>query len=253
VFSPVITIKNPFFLTFPGLLLIFLGITGIGAGIIYFTRKISIRKETEKREIEQLKYRAVRGKFIPHFTGNVLNSINYLITKNPESAQRYIADYSDFLHKTLFNSDSLERTIQEELDYAELYLKLEKLRFEEKVEYEFSVNKEVDLSQPVPTMVLHTFCENAIKHGLRPKPKGGKITVRVKKQENCTVISVEDNGVGRAKAKTLNTEGTKEGLKIVQQQIDLFNKGKIQKAHLQIVDLYDAEQQPAGTRVELIV
>ncbi|MDR2971593.1 MAG: histidine kinase, partial [Bacteroidales bacterium] len=249
--SPFITISNPFWLTIPGLLLILLGIAGLTLLIVYYTRIIIIRKEEEKLQIEQLKRRAIRAKFIPHFTGNVLNSINYLISKKPQAAQKYISDFSEFTHHTLLNSERLYRTIQEELTYTELYLKLEKLRFEEKLEYEITVDSDIDQKQEVPTMALQTFSENAIKHGLRPKPEGGKITIRVYNQESYIVLSVEDNGIGREKAQTIQTEGTKEGLKIVQQQLDIFNKEKSQKAYLQIIDLYDTKEHPSGTRFEL--
>jgi sensor histidine kinase YesM len=102
-------------------------------------------------------------------------------------------------------------------------------------------------------MALQTFCENALKHGLRPKPEGGKISIHIYNHESYVVLTVEDNGVGRKKAQTIQTEGTKEGLKIVQQQLDIFNKERVQKAYLQIVDLFDAEEQALGTRFELWV
>ena len=253
VFSPEITIRNPFLLTVPGLALIILGFAGIAAFIIYYTRKISIRKEEEKRMIEQLKHKAVQAKFIPHFTGNVLNSINYLISKNPQSAQKYISDFAGFSNQTLLSSDTLYRTIKEELDYCQLYLKLEKLRFEEKLEYEVSVASGVDMQKMVPTMALQTFCENAIKHGLRYKPDGGKIIIQVYPEADYTALIVEDNGIGREKAQTINTEGTKEGLKIVQQQLDIFNKNQSKKAYFKIVDLHDDKGNPSGTRFKLYI
>jgi two-component sensor histidine kinase len=251
VFSPVVRIKPPFLLTFTGLSLLILGMAGIVVLIIYYTRKISIRKTEEKQQIEQLKHRAIRAKFIPHFTGNVLNAVNYLIMKNPDSAQKYIADFASFSQQTLLNSDKLYRTIAEELNYTELYLKLEKLRFEDILDYEIFVDNKVDTQQLIPIMALQTFCENALKHGLYPKPEGGKITVNVYKKANETVLSVEDNGVGRKAAQTIKTEGTKEGLKIVQQQLDIFNKEKRQTATLQIIDLYDETGAGAGTLIEL--
>jgi len=251
VFSPFIKIKSPFLLRFPGFLLILLGVAGVTGFIIYYTRKIIMKKEEEKRSIDQLRHRAIRAKFIPHFTGNVLNTINYLISKNPDAAQKYISDFAGFSYQTLLNSDTLCRTLQEELDYTELYLKLEKLRFEEKLEYEICVGSEIDTQELVPTMLLQTFCENALKHGLRPKPEGGKITVRVAKQDDYTVFSVEDNGIGREKAQKLKTDGTKEGLKIVQQQLALLNKNKTQKIYMQIIDLHDKNGEPSGTRFEV--
>ncbi|MCL1932901.1 MAG: histidine kinase [Candidatus Azobacteroides sp.] len=253
VFSSQITIRKPFLLTFPGLALIFSGIAIATVFLIYYTRKISIRKGEEARKIDQMKHRAVQAKFIPHFTGNVLNSIGYLISKNPDSARKYISKFSDFSNLTLRNSDQLYRTIQEELDYSCLYLELEKLRFEEKLEYNVSVAPEADTQKMIPTMVLQTFCENAIKHGLRPKPEGGKIAIRVEREGDYVVLSVEDNGIGREQARMSKTEGTKEGLNIVQQQLDLFNKNQSKKAHLQIVDLQDEAGQPSGTRFELYV
>lgn len=251
IFSPLITIAPPFLLTFSGLLLIFIGIVGIGALIVLLTRKIVIRKAEEKREIEQLKYKAIRAKFIPHFTGNVLNSINYFISQEHDMAQQYISDFSDFLQQTLRNSENLFRTIQEELEYVELYLRLEKLRFEDKLEYEISVDSQADLQTIILSMSLQTFCENALKHGLRSKSGDWKILISIFKQENRTVLSVEDNGIGRKEAQNIKTEGTKEGLKIVQQQLDIFNKKYSQKAYIHIVDLYNEEGSPKGTRVML--
>jgi len=253
MFSPAITIGKPFWLTLPGLALIFSGFALAAALLVYYTRKISIRKEEERRRIDQLKHRAVQAKFIPHFTGNVLNSINYLISKNPDSAQRYISKFSDFSNLTLLNSDGLCRTIREELDYSRLYLELEKLRFEEKLEYSVSVSPEVDTQKRIPTMILQTFCENAIKHGLLPKEKGGKITIRVYPEADYVALTVEDNGIGREKARQNQTEGTKEGLNIVQQQLDIFNKDQTRKAYFRIVDLFDKAGRPSGTRVELYV
>jgi len=212
-----------------------------------------LKSEEAERKVDQLKFRVVHSKFIPHFTGNVLNSINYLISKNPDSARKYISRFSDFSNSTLLNSDKLQQTIQEELDYSQLYLELEKLRFEERLEYSISVAPEVDTQKMIPTMILQTFCENAVKHGLRPKPEGGKIIIRVYRDTDNIVLAVEDTGIGREKAQRINTAGTREGLNIVQQQLDIFNSNQTKKAYLQIVDLHDEAGQPSGTRFELYV
>jgi len=251
VFSPAIAIRAPFIFSLPGLMLMLAGLIAIVLLVVYYTRKIIIRQEEEKRNIDRLKLLAIRSKFIPHFTGNVLNSINYLIQKKPHVAQRYISDYSEFSTITLLSTDSMFRSVKDELDYTKLYLKFEKLRFEERLEYDFSVEAEVNLQLEIPCMAIQTLCENAIKHGLSAKPEGGRITVRIYLQNDFTVISVEDNGIGCKKAELLKSKGTGEGLKIVQQQLDILNKNKSEKAYMQITDLHDAESQPSGTRVEL--
>ena len=127
----------------------------------------------------------------------------------------------------------------------------EKLRFEERLEYDISVEEGINLHLTVPCMVVQTLCENALKHGLSPKPEGGRISVRIYTQNSFTVLSVEDNGVGREKAKMLKTNGSGEGLKIIQQQIDLLNKNKSLKTFMQIIDLHDDDGQSMGTRVEI--
>ena len=251
VFSPQLAIKPPFILSLPGLILILSGVVIIVVLIVYYTRKIIIRQEEEKRKTDRLRLLAIRSKFIPHFTGNVLNSINYLIQKKPREAQKYISDFSEFSNMTLIYSDFVFRSVQEELEYTELYLKFEKLRFEERLEYDIFVEEDVNLQLPVPCMVILTFCENALKHGLSARQEGGRISVRCYRQNDFTVISVEDNGIGRINAQLLKTEGSREGLKIVQQQIELFNKNKRQKAFMQISDLHDSEGQPSGTRIEM--
>ncbi|MDR2148959.1 MAG: tetratricopeptide repeat protein [Tannerella sp.] len=229
------------------IIIIFLLIVAVILGIAWIN---NFRKKT-KMQLEQLKYRTVKSKFMPHFIGNVLNSINYLIIKNPDIAQKYIADFSTFTNQSLFNADKFDRTLEEEITYAESYLELEKLRFEEKLKYEVSVAPGVDIQKRIPTMILHTFCENAIKHGLRPKPEGGRITIRVYSEADYVILSVEDDGIGRNKAQQLRTGGTKEGLKIVQQQLEIYNRKQIKPAYLQIIDLSDETGEPSGTRFEL--
>ena len=252
-FSPTVIIGKPFFLTFYGLLLNTLAFLLIAAIIIYYTRKISLRKEEEMRKIDYLKFRAVQANFIPHFTGNVLNSISALISKDIDLSRKYISKFSDFSKQTLLNSNRLRQSIKEEIDYATLYLELEKLRFDEKLEFDVYISPEIDMQKLIPTMILQTFCENAIKHGIRPKVDGGKIKIQVYTEADYVVLTVEDNGIGRVQASLIKTEGTKVGLKIVQQQLDIFNKNISNNAYFKIVDLYDEENQASGTRFELYI
>ena len=210
----------------------------------------SSRRKVE-RQVEYLKYRTVKSKFIPHFTGNVLNSISYLISENPKVAQQYISDFSAFTNRSLYSSDKLCHPLKDELDYAETYLILEKLRFEDDLNYIINVSPDVNLQMEIPTMIVHTFCENALKHGLRNKNGSGKIEISAYNKDGDTVVVVDDDGIGREKAKELKTEGNHEGLKIVDQQIKLYNKKNRNGAFLKIIDLYGSDNAPVGTRFEL--
>ena len=249
--SQLITIKRPFWLTLPGLSLLSGGLLILLLSIVYWARKLSIKKQEEKRQIERLKYRAVQSKFIPHFTGNVLNSINYLISKDPELAQKYIVDFSEFSRQTLLYSEKLHRTLKEEFDYIELYLKLEKMRFEEDLDYSIYTDPAVDMGMKVPMMILQTFCENAMKHGLLNKAASGIIKVEALRNSEYVVLAVEDDGIGREKALDLQTEGSKEGLNIVNEQLKFFNKVNFGISYLKIIDLFDDNGSSSGTRFEL--
>ncbi|MCL2073762.1 MAG: histidine kinase [Marinilabiliaceae bacterium] len=251
-FSQYVEILPPFLLSKFGLLLILLFVASTALLIVNITKKIIRKKEEAKRQIDKIKFKAVQAKFIPHFTGNVLNSVNYLISINPDLAQKYVADFADFSNKTIFNSDTICRSIQEELEYVQLYLSLEKLRFEERLEYEINVAKDVDPKTLIPTMAMHTFCENALKHGLRTlHNRNGKILINIYRENSHLIITVQDNGIGREKAKTIKTEGTKEGLKIIAQHLEIFSKDQKVSTQMKIIDLFDDAHNPAGTLVEL--
>jgi LytS/YehU family sensor histidine kinase len=212
-----------------------------------------LKAEESEHEKDQLIFRVVHSKFIPHFTGNVLNSINYLISRDPKRAQKYVADYAVFSARTLVNIDKVCQALHEEVEYVRVYLTLEKLRFEDRLEYTITIAPEVDTDITVPVMILHTFCENAFKHGLRHKPGTWKLDIDVTATDGCTVIALTDNGVGRERAKALNTGGTGAGLKIVEQQIQLFNRQYGKHSFMKITDLYNEQKKPSGTRFELVI
>lgn len=250
VFSGIVTIKKPFFLSGWGILLISIVVLLISSFLSYIFYKNRSRKKEKEHKMEQLRNRAVKSKYIPHFTGNVLNSINYLVEKDKELAQRYISEFAGFNRQTMLNTEKLGRSLSDELEYTEQYLRLEKLRFEDKLEYSIYVDPAIDVSVTVPVMLLHTFCENAVKHGFRHKNSTGHLKIEVYKENSCIIMAVEDDGIGRTAAKKKNTAGTGEGLSIIDQQINFFNRYNKKKSRLRITDLYDDEGSPAGTRFE---
>ena len=245
--SKTITIENPFWLSFWGISIIIMLIITALVGLVDLTIFIIRKKEEEQRQINILKYRAVRSKYIPHFTGNILNSINYFIYQDKDLAQQYIAEFSDFTIQTLLNSEKTHRTLEEELNYTKTYLELEKLRFEDKLEFHINIDPKIDHKTPIPTMIIQTFCENALKHGLRHKEGAGIVEINIRAEDHYLVLSVKDNGIGREKAKEMHTEGTGEGLSIIEQQLRIFNKKNKVKAFINIIDLHDNNGVASGT------
>jgi hypothetical protein len=222
-------------------------------GITLFAVNRKNKKQIEKLEMEKqlnnLKISSIRLKAIPHFNANVLVAIEYYImNKSKEEAIRILGTYSRFTFETLQKVDKASRSLSEELEYVKMYLELEKLRFLEKFNYRIEIDTDVDLQVQLPNMILHTWTENAIKHGLAPRKSGGLLNIKAVQNEDIVSVFVEDNGVGRqSAAHNMNVRSTGQGLNILAQQIEIYNRFNRKKIKLIVEDLYDNEQA-AGTR-----
>lgn len=209
------------------------------------------RLEHEKRQ-KELQLSAVRLKAIPHFHANVLSGIEYFVmNKSADEATRYLKLYSDFTNQTLSDIDKPSRTVAEEVDYVRTYLELEQLRYGERLNFSIWVDPGVDRNVMLPTMLLHTYCQNAVKHGIASKAGAGNVEVRIVPQRrdgaDGVSVSVRDDGVGREEAARSGGYSTKQGLKILQEQIELYNRANRHPIVQEVTDLTDSEGRPAGT------
>ena len=133
-----------------------------------------------------------------------------------------------------------------------LYLELEKMRFGDKLAFSIDTGSNINGDEQVPKLVLHTFAENAIKHGIMPNENGGKLKISVIKVEDYLKISIEDNGIGREKAAG-KSSSTGKGLKLTREFYDILNQLNSRPLSYSIIDLYDESGKAAGTRVEVYV
>ena len=224
-------------------------VTGTALRIQRRKNKILLEKLGTEKELNDLRISSIRLKAIPHFNANVLAAIEYSIAnRTKEEAMRILGIYSDFTYKTLSEVDKAARTIEEELTYVKMYLDLEKVRFLDKFDFQINVEEQVDKKVQLPNMILHTYCENAIKHGLMPLKSGGLLSITVTQQDNKVCVSIEDNGVGRAAAgQNPHIHSSKQGLSILNRQIEIYNRFNREKITKQIDDL------TPGTRFTVIV
>lgn len=217
-------------------------------------RKMMKQLEDEKVK-KELQLSTVRLKAIPHFHSNVLASIEYFVSSHStDEATHYMKLYSDFTNQTLSDIDRPSRPVGDEVDYVRTYLELEQLRYGERLQYTISISPDVDQKVMLPTMLLHTYCQNAVKHGIANKTGVGHVTVTIGRERRDGVdgvlVSVSDDGVGRIEAAHASGPSTKQGLKILSQQIDLYNRTN--KHHIQqhVTDITDGQGHPAGTCFE---
>ena len=142
----------------------------------------------------------------------------------------------------------------DEVNYVRAYLELEQMRYGERLQPTISVAPDVDQQVMLPTMLLHTYSENAVKHGIANKTGVGHVTVtvsRVRRQgADGVLVSVSDDGVGRVEAAYAGGLSTKQGLKILGQQIELYNRTNKHHIEQHVTDLTDSEGRPAGTCFE---
>jgi hypothetical protein len=161
-------------------------------------RALLERLETE-RELNDLRLRSVRLRAIPHFNFNVMGAIEYYFINRPKKdAMRLLNIYSNFTYETLRRVENASNTLGEELEYIRMYLELEKIRYVDKFDFRIDVPDDVELDVRLPNMLLHTYCENAIKHGLSPKMNNGGnlLLINIVQSNGKVNVCVEDNGVG---------------------------------------------------------
>jgi LytS/YehU family sensor histidine kinase len=133
----------------------------------------------------------------PHFLFNTLHSINDLVLEDPEAATKMITRLGDFLRITLEGPAASTIPLQQELEFLNHYLEIEKLRFQDRLRIEIEVEQDV-LSAQVPNFILQPLVENALRHGVSTRLGSSCITVKAKRYGGRLDLSVQDNGPGFA-------------------------------------------------------
>ena len=175
------------------------------------------RNDAERlaREAELFK---LRQQLAPHFLFNSLNSISALIGSRPEQARKMIQQLSDFLRGNLKKEDQQWVQLAEELQYLELYLDIEKVRFGHRLDT-IIICREDCLTSRIPPMLLQPIVENAIKFGLYDTTEAVTIAIRARLDAGFVIVEVEnpfDPETSRPK------KGTGFGLSSIQRRLYLL-------------------------------
>ncbi len=193
-------------------------------------------KERRDEAVERIKLQAsieaseakiLRAQINPHFMFNALNSIRALIIEEPKKAQKGITQLSNILRSSLVADRKTTISLREELKTVEDYLELEKVRYEERLQTKWDVDKDT-LSVQVPPMMLQTLVENAIKHGVQKATNWGFVEIKTTTINNELLIKIRNTGVLK------NTENKNEdggfGLINTEKRLKLLygNKGSFE-------------------------
>jgi hypothetical protein len=210
-----------------------------------------------KASLIRVEQEALLAQMNPHFIFNSLNSVQkYILVNDNESVHQFLQKFAGMMRKVLEKSSQPLISISEEIETLELYLQLESMRFDHGFDFEISVKDDDIWQYEIPTMLLHTFVENAVWHGIMDKETKGKINLRFSKIDTkCILCEIEDNGIGRKKAARYKSneriKHKSKGIGIVKKRIELLNLKSRRKIKLETIDLEEKDQKQTGTLVRL--
>jgi two-component system LytT family sensor kinase len=162
---------------------------------------------------QEIELKTLREQLNPHFLFNSLNSIRALVEIEPQIAKNAITTLSTLLRNSLQMGKKTKVSLKDEITLVEEYLKLEKIRFEERLDY--SIIIDVRNETLIPPFIIQTLVENAIKHGIAKSKEGGSINVHIFQQMNKLFISVKNTGhFGPKNTNGIGLENTKRRLKL---------------------------------------
>jgi ligand-binding sensor domain-containing protein len=216
-------------------------------------RRVNQRLKLENELIE-MERKALRLQMNPHFIFNALDSISSFIFKNdPRKAVQYLNNFAKLMRLTLESSMEHIHPVETEVSILKNYLELEKLRFQGKFDYEIELDEEIDYDVGIPPMLIQPHVENAILHGLKPMESDGQLDIRFILEEEMLEIQIEDNGVGRKRAKELKKRKDHRSMatKINKDRLRLLKMAVNQNIEIRILDKEDEQGNALGTKVIL--
>jgi two-component system sensor histidine kinase AlgZ len=158
------------------------------AMVRYFYVQDQWNKQIQKLSEAQLN--ALQARIKPHFLFNSLNSISSLIAIDADRAELALSNFSNLMRQTFIHKEKFT-TINEELDWVNQYLSIEKLRLDKRLQYQLICDEKLILTK-VPILCIQPLVENAILHGIQPLEEGGKIDINIYQNNNTILITVKN-------------------------------------------------------------
>ncbi|MBY8878512.1 histidine kinase [Actinacidiphila acidipaludis] len=150
--------------------------------------------DRSRTRMVEAELRALRAQISPHFVYNSLTAIASFVRTDPDQARELLLEFAELTRYSLRRHGQFS-TLAEELRSVDRYLRLERARFGSRLQVDLLIAPEV-LPVAVPFLCLQPIVENAVRHGLGPKPTPGRVTIRAEDAGAECRISVEDDGVG---------------------------------------------------------
>ena len=208
-------------------------------------------------QLAEARLSALQAQMNPHFVFNALNSIKRMILDSDnEKASRYLSKFALMIRMTLEHSKQVFVTLEDNIEYIEAYLDMEKLRFDGSFNYAIHVDEEIDTTETMlPSMMIQPLVENAVWHGLMQASGDKKIRISFNLEEDKLVCSVEDNGIGILQSTELKQKQRpvhrSVGLENLQKRLNIINEKYNCDCSLQILDVKTTGINGSGTKAIL--
>lgn len=157
--------------------------------------RLSARASRLEALLSQARLSALTARLQPHFMFNTLNAISELVHRDPEVADRMIVRLGSLLRMVVARTERQWSTVEEELELVDTYLSLERMRYGDRLNVERDVARGV-LGEKLPSLALQPLVENAVRHGIAPLSRPGKLTIEIRRRNGRLRFEVRDDGVG---------------------------------------------------------
>lgn len=201
---------------------VILGILSIG--LLYWYQKNKNSKLKIAQEKLRLEQDVLRSQMNPHFIFNALSAIqNSLLDNEPIKSAGYLSKFAKLIRQNFDFINQNQILLKEEIDALQNYMDTQKMRFNDKFDYEINVFADVNVnSEEIPPLLIQPFIENAIEHGFKNKKEKGSIVISISKQGNRICYEIIDNGKGI----NSNKKDRKiHAIDIFKKRISLLNNG----------------------------
>lgn len=224
--------------------------------ISYRNLQEKIQNELElKSLVKETELNMLKSQINPHFLFNSLNSISSLTITNPSKAQEMIIKLSEFLRHSISHKEEQMVSMREEIEHIMRYLEIEKVRFGDRLHYDFRIS---DLCKdfPVPSMILQPIFENAIKHGVYESTEEVTIDFVCQPTPDGMLLKISNNFDPEAPPRKGNRMGIKNitnRLKLIYQYDDLLKVTKQEKTFEVELFLPELQQEKAQKNNKIFV
>ncbi|MAX70853.1 MAG: hypothetical protein CMC76_07080 [Flavobacteriaceae bacterium] len=249
----------------------FYGLVGLVlASLLYafYRRKINkltreqnakLQNEMMSRQLVLSQLENLRSQMNPHFIFNALNSIQeYIVLNERDLASSFLIKFSRLMRIYLDHSQQDEVLLSEEINALNIYLELEKNRFEDALDYEIAISKDLKINEiKIPSLFIQPYVENALKHGLLHKKSHRKldVTFKLDNSKSKFLCIIKDNGIGVEASARLNENRNPQHRSFAtsanKKRVELLNHNR--KHKIEVVIESKSYVPDSGTTVTIII